>query len=515
MLRRYLGSDTHTQVHIFLLCTLATGVVVSKIVMSLSMILLLLNVLLEADFKGYWERILRTRLFQWIAFIFLWHVISLIWSENWSYGLHDIQVTLPLIVVPLVLTCKPIRIRKHLIWVLGIFLSAVLFVTLFNFLSYIQVFGPRHYDDIRGMSLFDSHVRNALMVVMAIVVVVQLYRWRIIPVFLMVGIVVWLHFYIYYSQVLSGVIALIGVYTIYGFFWIYQRSRMFAISTLFLFMVLVVGGLVWLFKPITYDMNVYAPEILNKERTAENNGYYNKPGEVSPETGKPIDIFICHKELKREWEKVSNVPYYGRDAKGQYIFRTLVRYMASMDLRKDAEGFKQLSSRDIRVVEKGHSSIYHKGLWSRVNGLRYQLNNATDPNGHSLLQRLEYWNLGLQIASENMVLGVGAGDIQDSFNQKYIETNSKLNEEHRDRTHNMYLTMLLGFGIPGLLLLLISHIHFLRDQFRNGQLVGLGFIIIILISYLVEDTLENQSGITFFGLFYGLFIIPVKKQRNS
>ena len=66
-------------------------------------------------------------------------------------------------------------------------------------------------------------------------------------------------------------------------------------------------------------------------------------------------------------------------------------------------------------------------------------------------------------------------------------------------SHLGLLTMLLGFGIPGLLLLLISHIHYLRDQFKNGQLVGLGFIIIIMISYLVEDTLETQSGITFFG----------------
>ena len=130
------------------------------------------------------------------------------------------------------------------------------------------------------------------------------------------------------------------------------------------------------------------------------------------------------------------------------------------------------------------------------------------------MQRLEYWNLGLQIASENIVLGVGAGDIQDSFNQKYIETGSKLIEEHRDRTHNMYLTMLLGFGIPGILLLLISHIHYLRDQFRNGQLVGLGFIIIIMISYLVEDTLETQSGITFFRFVLWAFHYPHQKTKE-
>jgi len=514
MLRRYFGPKIHTHIHVFFLCSLACGVVLGKIFMSLSMMMLLLNLLLEADFKMYWGRIKSTRLFHWVALIFVWHLISLLWSSNWDYGFHDIKVTLPLIVIPLILTCKTIGSRKRLKWILGFFLASVLFTTIVNFLSYQQVFGIRYYDDIRGMSLFDSHVRHALMVVMGIVVSVQLYRWRIVPVYFMLAIVVWLHFYTYYSQVLSGAIALVGIYAIYGFYWLYQRYRILAFSGLILFVGLVTSVLIWIFSPITYDSELYRPEILNQERTAENNGYYNKPGEVCPDTGKPIDIFVCHKELKREWEKVSSIPYDSKDLKGQYIFRTLVRYMASMDVRKDAEGFQKLSPRDIRAIEHGHTSINHKGLRSRINGLRYQLSNVNDPNGHSLLQRLEYWSVGLSIARENWLLGVGGGDIQDEFNSKYEQTNSMLTEENRDRAHNMYLTMWLGFGIPGLLLLLISHIDYFRQQFKNGQLVGLGFIIIIMISYLVEDTLETQSGITYFGLFYGLFILPLKKQSK-
>jgi hypothetical protein len=479
------------------------------------MMLLLLNILLEADFKEYWQRIKSTRLFHWLVFLFVWHIISLLWSQNWDYGFHDVKVTLPLIVIPLVLTCKPIGSRQRLKWILGIFLATVLFSSLFNFLSYHQVFGPRYYDDIRGMSIFDSHVRYALMIVTSIIIAVQLYRWRILPLFLMVAIVVWLHFYTYYSQVLTGSIVLIGIYAIYGFYWLFHRSRILAFGSLFVFVGLIISALIWIFSPITYDPEVYHKDILNKERTAEGNGYYNKPGEVSPETGKPIDIFICHKELKREWEKASTIPYYDRDSKGQYIFRTLTRYMASKDVRKDAEGFQQMSQKDIRAVEKGATSIYNKGIWARINGLRYQLNNATDPNGHSLLQRIEYWKVGMHLSSENWLIGVGGGDIQDSFNEYYEATDSLLTEEHRDRTHNMYLTVLLGFGLPGIFLLLVSHFHYLKEQFKNGQLVGLGFIIIIMISYLVDDTLETQSGITYFGLFYGLFIVPLKKPRKT
>lgn len=516
MLSRFFGSQIHSRIHLFLLCALASSIVVSKFVMSLSMMLLLLNLLLEADFKTYWNNLKTHRLFIWIGVLFCLHIISLAWSQNLDYGFHDVKVKLPLLIIPLVLTAKPVPRKSQLKWILGIFLATVLFVTLYNFMAYEQIFGARNYDDIRGMSLFDSHVRLSLMVVMGIVITVQLYRWRILPVFLMMAIVVWLHFYTYFSQVLSGVMVLIAIYVMYGFYWLHNRSKILAYSSLVAVIAALVASLIWLISPITYDKSLYTPEALGDARTREGNPYTHNPTEVCPETGKPIDIYICHPELRREWSKVSNIPYdTGRDVKGQLIFRTLTRYMASMDLKKDAEGFQKLTVKDIRAIEQGQASINHRGIWSRINGLRYQLNNVTDPNGHSFLQRIEYWRTGLQIAQQNWLIGTGGGDVQDAFNQSYEENNSLLTEEHRDRAHNMYLTMLLSFGIVGLIVLLFSHFDYLKLQFSNGQLVGLGFITIILISYIVEDTLETQSGVTFFGLFYGLFIVPFKKRAKS
>lgn len=516
MLSRYFGSRIHTQIHLFLLCSLAASVVCSKAIMSVGMVLLLLNLIVERDYSKYWENIRKSRLLLWIISFFVLHILSLAWSTNLDYGIHDIKAKLPFIVLPLVLTAKPLSKRSDLRYVLGIFLASVLFVTLFNFISYQQIFGNRNYDDIRGMSLFDSHVRLSLMVAMAIVVAVQLYRWKALPVFLMLAIVVWLHFYTYFSQVLSGAMVLIAIYCAFGFYWLYRRYKIFAFSGLIIIIVSISSSMVWLFSPITYNKNDYDFTALRKETTKEGNLYTHKLGEVSPETGKPIDIYICHPELKREWNKISKIPYDGgRDVKGQLIYRTLIRYMASKDLKKDAEGIKSLSKNDIQAIEKGHSSIYYRGIWSRFYGLRYQLSNVTDPNGHSLLQRLEYWKTGIQIAQQNWIFGTGTGDVQDVFNSQYDKNNSKLLDENRNRSHNMYITILLSLGIPGLFLLLISHFEFLKIQFSKGELVGFAFIIIILVSYLVEDTLETQSGVTFFGLFFGLFIVPFKKESKS
>jgi hypothetical protein len=104
-----------------------------------------------------------------------------------------------------------------------------------------------------------------------------------------------------------------------------------------------------IFKPITYNPADYTYKILG-HRSAEGNVYYHKPGIVSPETGKPIHIFISYVELKREWEKASEIPFDGLDIKGQQIKSTVIRYMASKDLKKDAVGFSKLSKKDIESI---------------------------------------------------------------------------------------------------------------------------------------------------------------------
>jgi O-antigen ligase len=190
--------------------------------------------------------------------------------------------------------------------------------------------------------------------------------------------------------------------------------------------------------------------------------------------------------------------------------------MASMDIHKDAEGFQKLNKNDIRAIEKGCASVHHHGIMARVYGLQFQFNNVDNPNGHSFLQRLEFWKTGVQLAQKNWLIGVGNGDVQLAFHKQYALNNSKLEFHNQKRTHNMYLTILIGIGIIGLLLLLFSHVGFLIANFKNGQLIAVLFMIIVLLSYFMEDTLETQTGVTFFALFYGLFsTLPRKGEQVS
>lgn len=505
MLDRIFGENTHRYIQLIALCALVIGLPTSKAIMSMSLLLLLLNILLEAQWKRYWDNIKQNKVLLLISAFLLYNLTSLLWSSNIDYGLHDVKVKLPLIVLPLILTCRPINLKDFKI-VLSFFVATLVFTSLVNFASYNNIIGSRSYDDIRGLSLFSSHVRYGLLVTAGISGSIYLFqnsnsRFR----YLLLVVIIWLVSYTLYSQVLSGIITLFGIGAIYLILYSWQKNIWFSLGTSLVILVSVIIGAVYILKADSYNPKDYS----NLDKfTINGNPYSHRLAEISPETGDPINIYICRTELKDEWEKVSSLGFESKTPKGEPMDITLIRYMASMGLRKDSLGFQSLTKEDIKNIEKGCASIYCTGLPARIYSLKYQLNNNKDPNGHSLLQRLEYWKTGTIIAQNNILFGTGTGDVQDAFDLEYIKQNSALNLENRKRAHNMYLTVLLSIGIIGLFFFLWFHIEFIIYNLRLGNMLGVALISILLISYLFEDTLETQTGVFFAALIFALFTVP-------
>jgi hypothetical protein len=63
----------------------------------------------------------------------------------------------------------------------------------------------------------------------------------------------------------------------------------------------------------------------------------------------------------------------------------------------------------------------------------------------------------------------------------------------------------MTFGILGLCYFVFIQLAFFRQQWNSKNLLGLLFIVIAAVTFLFEDTLETQMGITYFSLFYALF----------
>ncbi len=134
----------------------------------------------------------------------------------------------------------------------------------------------------------------------------------------------------------------------------------------------------------------------------------------------------------------------------------------------------------------------------------YQLNQ--DPNGKSIAQRFVYWNIAWDIFKTAPVIGIGTGDVADAFNSYYLAHPNLLQQQYQHRAHNQWLTILLTFGIIGLLLFMLVVFYPLFYKRKYLDYFYIVFFIAFALSLLTEDTLETQAGVTFYALFNCLFL---------
>ena len=433
--------------------------------------LCILNFLVEADFKNYWQRIKENRLLHLLIAFYLLHAVSLLWSDNISYGINDLRIKAPLLVVSIILIAKPIlksdRNKLYLLLILSLLVTSVI-----NFCHYQFLLNAHLAKDIRELSFFGSHIRYGILLAFGIGICLFLSReFKRFSIGL-ISCAAWFIFYTYYSQVLSGLLSLLVVFILYAVLYFRERKWVL-ISGAILCLTILIGTAAFLFSK-------------EKEMTS------------------PISQ---SSELKDAWNKRSRLAFDSLDLKNQPLKTTLSRYIASKGFSPNKISVNKLSEDDVHNIENGYADIHETGLGfrARLYGLKYQIHHAGNPNGHSLLQRVESWKTAGQIIKENWIFGVGAGDVADIFEQKYKENKSLLIAENRIRAHNSFLTYWLSFGIIGLVLFTYIQYSFFQFEWRNVNYLGLLFIGLSLISFLLEDALETQTGVTFFAFFYSFY----------
>ena len=503
--------DIHNFVHLIAISGIAFGIPISKAIMSISMVLLITNLLLEGDLYSYWDNIKKNKLYHLVLSFLILKICSLIWTSNLNYAIHDLKMSLPLLVIMTCLTIKPIIIKKHLHLILTLFISSTTVASLINFGLYVNWIGGIEYTDIRGMSVFSSHIRFGLSISFSVAILLYFLSYFKNNSIIIYSLIAWLIFYTYYSQVISGYLTLFAVLLIYTTYKAWKINRGIVLPILTIFIGLITLFSLSIFMPIRINKNDYKDL---PKKTSNGNYYTNNYSEISPITKKPINILVCEPELKNQWPKYSNIDFDSTDKKGQPIKSTIIRYLSSKDYPKDSLGLSMLKLEDLKSIENGETNYIKNGLMSRIYSIKYQLYNNKDPNNHSLLQRLEYWKCGIKILSKNYIVGVGIGDVEDTFKSYYKKTKTLLLLENQHRAHNMYLTIFISLGILGILIFLFIHVFFFKLMLKKKNILGIFFIIIILISFTIEDTLETQAGITFYSLFIGLLSTNETKKKK-
>lgn len=140
---------------------------------------------------------------------------------------------------------------------------------------------------------------------------------------------------------------------------------------------------------------------------------------------------------------------------------------------------------------------------NKINYTRYQYQLRWDQNmqqgNYSDAGRILSWRIGWELLQEHPWLGVGPGNLRQRVDQIYAERYPEV--ERKRMPHNQFLSVAAGSGLLGLLVFLVGFLAplFCRKAYRSPLL--LFFYLIITLSCLVENTLENAEGVGLFTLW--------------
>ena len=124
-----------------------------------------------------------------------------------------------------------------------------------------------------------------------------------------------------------------------------------------------------------------------------------------------------------------------------------------------------------------------------------------DANGFN--ERLIFWKCSVELIKENLLLGVGIGDLYEELSTCYV--NIGLPRLNRFNCHNQYLQIWLSIGIIGFVTFISLLVFHFKRAFRSKDIIYLAFLVVICLGFLTESLLELQRGIVFFVLISLIF----------
>ncbi len=508
---------------IFYTCTLliAASLPLSHFVLSVAQIALAVNWILERDFSKKWERIKAQPVALLLISFFALHVIGLAWTDSgFTYGLKDIRIKLPLLLLPLVYgSSKPLEVKK-LRTVLIVFVLGVTSASVLCFINYLGWFGSE-VSDARSISLFISHIRFSLLITLSIFVAIYLIInsslvnvWKT----LLLLDVIWLVIFLFILKSMSGIIAfVIALFVVFVFAIIRIKNKLirsFAIAGVVLLPLII--GLYVAQTVADYVSIKENPKAEIETHSQYGEKYYHLHGDRQTENGYYVNYYIADNELDSAWSKRSEIELSSSSNEGLEFRYTLIRFLTSKGLRKDWDGVMALSDSEVNAIEQGIPNVEYMDankLEVRIHKILWEIDVymiGYNPEGNSVGQRFEFWKNGWSIFRDHPIFGVGTGDVQNEFHRAYDENGSLLSEQYQLRAHNQYLTFAITFGVLGLILFLALLIAPFAFNPRSKNFLYTVFFTVAVVSMINEDTLETQIGVTFFAFFYTilLFALP-------
>ena len=450
--------------------------------------------------------------------IYVIHILGVIYTSDYDYAVKDLRIKVPLLLLPIIISTMPKINSKHLRILLLIYTFAVLANTIIS--MYVYLTGL--YVDIRDISLFISPIRLGLNVSFSFFILIyfifhdgKFKIWQIAG-FVIMGL--WFLSFLFLLEAVTSIVIIL----LAGISYLFIRL----LNTMVIWQKIVLLSIV-VAIPALFFLNVRnviidattAPDIefsiLDKQTNLGNN-YIHDTINLEVEDGKYVGLYLCYEELRDSWNKRSSIDYNENTAAGYQVSSTLIRYLTSCDLRKDAEGVASLTSEDIYLIEQGVANCnYVKSPGFRTRILKmimgYEVYRQTgNPSGSSVMQRYEYMRAAFKIIGNNFLFGVGTGDLENAFYAEFTAMNSFLEDQYRYHAHNQFLGIFVAFGLLGFVIFMIGMVYppIALSGFKDFYFSI--FFFIMIVSMLSDDTIETQAGATMFAFFYSLLLFGRK-----
>jgi len=492
---------------------MAISLPLSKALMSIVPGLLMLNWLVEGQFAMKLQRFKERKSLWLLISIFGVYLLGLLWTNSLKWGLHDVKIQLPLLVLPLVIGTSSELDYRQIKRIVFVFSIAVVAASLWS-ICVLLGFTGKTIQDPREMSRFISHIRFALLINISIFSMCW-YLWRVkredfVEKLLLILGISWLSIFLIILKSATGWVVFMIVLSIVIIIGILRIKKM-------IWRIVLLGVLLSIFIiPATYIAYVVhkieaIPENIIQERTHRGNLYLHDFTNKQLENGHYTYLYINDDELREAWNKRSRIHYDSTSTSG-FNRAVLMRYLTSKGYRKDAEGLEKLTNDDVLNIENGITNyriVSSSSFYNRIYQVVWEMDDyrkGGNPSGHSVAQRMEYYKMAFQIINDNFWLGSGTGGYYMAYQSKYDQNKFFQNQEYRQRSHNMLLSYWIDFGLIGLIYICLALTLPVVLERKTKSLLLMVFTLIVWISFMNEDTLNNHDAISFFAFFYPLYL---------
>lgn len=158
------------------------------------------------------------------------------------------------------------------------------------------------------------------------------------------------------------------------------------------------------------------------------------------------------------------------------------------------------------------------GVKERINNLvsTFSSDKPIDPKEvESNRVRLLIWKADKEIIAENLLTGVGTGDVQDELERKYDAKGMTGAKEKHLNAHNQFFQTGIALGLPGMVVLAGIFVAGFAICVRNRFGAGALFTALLVFNFIPESMLQIQAGTLFVGFFYSLVLFAADKNLLS